>query len=87
MTRFIRSTALYEERIGEELVALDVAGGQCYGMNSVATKVWELLSAPRSLEEICAILLQQFDVDEARCQQEVRELVDGMVQDGLVRSA
>jgi hypothetical protein len=87
MARFIRSSTLYQEQVGDELVALDVQRGQCYGMNAVATEVWELLSTPRSIAEICDHLIAQFEVDNQTCQSEVSRLVDELLADGLVSYA
>ena len=43
-----RATELLEADLGDELVALDQAQGQCFGFNGVATSVWRLLASPRS---------------------------------------
>ena len=35
-----RRTELMEAELGDELVGLDPAAGECFGFNSVATSVW-----------------------------------------------
>lgn len=83
MTRFVRVAQLHEERVGAELVALDVENGKCFGMNAVATRVWELLANPVSVEELCGVLTDEYDIDDARCRSQVVELLDQLQTDKL----
>lgn len=80
-----RATELLEADLGDELVALDVEGGTCFGFNSVATGVWRLLASPRSFGELKQALLAQYEVGEEQCEGELRELLGDLVQKGLIR--
>ena len=79
-----RKSNLLETRIDDEIVALDVDGGQCYGMNAVASDVWELLSECTTVDEISLELCRDFDIDMASCLDEVRALVLRFQSDGLI---
>lgn len=80
-----RATDLLEAELGDELVALDPAAGQCFGFNGVATSVWRLLAEPRSAAEIEKALTAEYDVDQTRCHAELRDLLADLVAKGLVR--
>ena len=80
-----RATELLEADVGDELMALDVEGGNCFGFNSVATSVWRQLASPRSFEELSQALLADYEVDTDRCAEELRELLDDLLDKGLVR--
>lgn len=80
-----RATELLEADLGDELVALDQAQGQCFGFNGVATSVWRLLASPRSAGEIEKSLMAEYDVEQARCRAELGDLLDDLVAKGLVR--
>lgn len=67
-----------------EIVALDIEGGDCYGFNQVASTVWESLERTTTIDAICALLGEQFDVEEDRCRDEVVALINRLAQDGLV---
>ena len=54
---YARRIELMEAELGDELVALDVEAGSCFGFNEVATFVWRLLATPRSLADIRSHLL------------------------------
>ena len=85
--RFERAAALLEAEVGEDLLGLDAAAGACFGFNSVAADVWRLLDAPRSFDELHEALLQDYDVSSAVCAADLRELLDVMIEQGLVRSS
>ena len=80
-----RATHLLEADLGDELMALDAEGGHCFGFNSVATGVWRQLVRPKSFAELLEALLAEYDVDREQCRAELGELLDDLVEKGLVR--
>jgi hypothetical protein len=79
-----RALDLLEAEISDELVALDPSQGECFGFNSVATAVWQQLKEPRSLDQLKAHLLAEYDIDEGTCETELRELLDELEEKGLI---
>lgn len=73
-----------ESRIDEDLVALDVQQGSCYGFNATAARVWALLEQPRLLSEVREILVDEYHIEPEDCDQELRMLLARLKQDGLV---
>jgi hypothetical protein len=80
-----RAASLLEADLGDELMALDVEGGTCFGFNPVATGVWRHLTSPKSFDELKEALLAEYDVSSEQCSQELRELLDDLVEKGLIR--
>lgn len=76
--------AIFSE-VGEDIVALNVERGNCYGMEQVTASVWQLLSSPQTLDQICARLVEIYDVDPQTCQTEVQTLIDDLEAEGLIR--
>lgn len=81
-----RAVDLMEADLGDELVALDPNAGDCFGFNSVATSVWRQLEQPRTFEELRDALLNEYEVDQQRCAQELQELLQDMSKRGLIVS-
>ena len=79
-----RNENIMEADIGDELVALDVQDGSCFGFNAVATDVWKFLATPRSRTELQAELTSRYDVDAGQCASELESLLDQMARMGLV---
>lgn len=79
-----RAADLLEAHLDEELVALEPKRGECFGFNEVATRVWESLETPKSFDELRDELLQCYDVSPDQCTRELRDLVDDLLDKGLV---
>lgn len=86
-TRYRRSDQALSADVGEDIVALHVANGACYGMEKVASHVWQLLDRPTGLDAICQELLGTYEVDPDVCHAEVGQLIDQLVREGLVEVA
>jgi hypothetical protein len=73
-----------EAELGDELVALDPDGGNCFGFNGVATSVWRRLSEPKSFDQLRDELLDEYDVDRDQCSKELQGLLDDMIAKRLI---
>ena len=75
---------LLDASIDDEVVLLDMQAEKIYGMDPVASRVWELLAQPRNLEEVCDLLVQEFDVDRSICERDVLDYVGHLIEANLV---
>ncbi len=71
--------------LGQETVILQLQNGQYYGLNEVGSRVWELIQQPRTTEEIETSLLEEFDVAQDRCREDLASLLQDMAAAGLVQ--
>lgn len=55
------------------LAILNLKDGVYYGLNSVGSRIWSLLQAPKSVTDIRDTLLSEYDVETEVC---TRELID-----------
>ncbi len=58
--------------------------GNYIGLSDVGARVWELIEAPQSLDEVCARLVQEFDVTPEVCRAEVEGFLNELVKHGAV---
>ena len=75
--------AIFSE-VGDDVVALHIQRGQCYGMEKVTADVWNLLAEPSDLERLCSRLVERYDVHPDECRADVARLLDQMLKEGLV---
>lgn len=73
-----------EAELGDELVALDPAAGQCFGFNNVATSVWRQLEQPKDLNQLKDALAAEYDVEPERCERELKDLLDDLCEKRLI---
>ena len=58
---------------------------ECYfGMDATATGMWQALTASSSVEAAYGHLLDDYDVDEARLREDLREFVERLLEQGLI---
>ena len=79
-----RKGNLLEAEVDGELVALEVEKGSCYGFNRSATRIWQLAEQPISLSSLCDRLVGEYDVDRARCEEEVAGVIRELEREGLL---
>lgn len=78
--------ALFSE-VGDDVVALHIDRGQCYGMEKVSSAIWKLLEEPRDLDAICAGLIDQYAVEPGQCRDQVGPFLETLRAEGLVETA
>lgn len=62
--------------VAGEVVMMSARTGKHIGLNKMGARIWELLERPRSLDEICDTLVQQFEVAPEVCRAEVESFLD-----------
>ncbi|MFO1433614.1 MAG: PqqD family protein [Candidatus Competibacteraceae bacterium] len=79
----LSSKVLFQE-IDGEAVLLDFAGERYYRLDTVATRIWQLLEQHSELEAIVQMLCAEFDVDEAVLRQDVDNFINSLAGAGLI---
>lgn len=79
----IRNEGLLSAEVDGELMAMSVERDMCYGLNAVGTRIWALIAEARSINDICAQLRQEFDVEEEECRRDVVDLLEELRAEGL----
>lgn len=71
--------------LGDESVILNMKNSSYYGLNAVGASVWRLLQQRRSIAELRDAIVDEYDVELERCEQDVLELLDKLRSEGLVQ--
>jgi hypothetical protein len=74
---------IFSDLAGEAIV-LNLKSGVYYGLDSVGATVWQLVQQPVTVTCIRDALLQEYDVDPDRCEQELLAFFEHMLREGLV---
>ena len=84
MAGFIRNSKTISGRLHDEMVAMDPDKGKYFSLNPVATSIWEKLDKELTIEELCNMLIEEYDVDPDQCYSEVNEYLNEMIKLGLI---
>jgi hypothetical protein len=83
-TVVVRRNDVIDAEIDQEIVALNIENGTCYGLNRVGSRIWSLLAAPIRIGDICATLLTEYKVEPSSCERQVVDLLEEMRAEGLI---
>jgi hypothetical protein len=73
-----------EARVGDETVLLQRQRGTYYSLDPMGTRVWTLLKVGRSALEICALLAEEFGVEKAEVEDDVRKFLADLQANDIV---
>jgi hypothetical protein len=85
MIYYIQNKKVIQSRIGDEIVMLDVESGFYFGLNSVASVIWDMMKEKVDLGTMVDALIKEFDVDRSTCESDTLELIGQMVEKKIIR--
>src|SRR3984885_10079416 len=71
--------------LGEEAAILNLKNTVYYGLNPVGASVWNMLQQPKSIAELRDALIECYEVEPARCEQDLFDLLEKMQSEGLIQ--
>jgi len=79
-----RSDELVHSDMDGETVMMSIEQSQYYGLDSVGTRIWDLIENEMRVGDICAALMNEYDVTEQQCQQDVISFLQDMLDNNTV---
>jgi hypothetical protein len=81
---FTVSAQALSQEVNGETVILDLDSENYFGLNEVGTRIWQLLGEGRNTADIEQMLAAEYDVDEKQLRQDIDELLQQLLEAGLV---
>jgi hypothetical protein len=82
----VRSDGVIAGQVDKELVMMSVDRGLYYGLDAIGADIWQRLAQPLRVADLCAQLVQEYEVEEAECAADVLAMLNDMATDGLIVS-
>jgi hypothetical protein len=67
----IRRAELPSTELQGETVLLSLEEQSYFGLRATSRRIWQMLEQPRTLEQILATLLSEYEIDRQQCEREV----------------
>ena len=83
-TRIVVSPEVLMQEISGESVLLDLKSESYFGLDEVGTRIWRLVERDGHLKAVHSALQAEYDVDAARLEYDLKELMGRLVDAGLV---
>jgi Coenzyme PQQ synthesis protein D (PqqD) len=71
-------------KLEAEAVILNLETGTYFGLDAVGTRIWELIQQQGRVDAVLEALLQEYEVEPARCERELLELLQQLSTKGLI---
>jgi hypothetical protein len=78
------SETVFSQEIEGEIVLLDMASENYFGLDAIGSEIWALLQEGNSLQEVNDILLKNYDISPERLKHDLEVFVERLVENGLV---
>ena len=78
------SPEVHSQEVGGETVLLDLNSESYFGLDEVGTRIWQLLQESGDMESIFETILGEYDVEAEQLSKDLDELVQKLVEAGLV---
>jgi hypothetical protein len=79
-----RNEGIVSAEIDQEVAMLDIERGVCFGMNKIASRVWALVQRPARVSDICATLVNEYEVSPSDCERQILDLLEELLAEGLI---
>ena len=73
-----RTTSVMFTQVDRDKVMMDMEQESYFGLNAVASVIWDLLEEPATPANLCKSLLERFEVDQETCQRETLAVLERM---------
>jgi Coenzyme PQQ synthesis protein D (PqqD) len=70
--------------LGTETIILEPKTSSYYGLNDVATLVWNLIQTPKTVKEIQDAIVKTYEVEQEECQRDLWELIENLQSLSLI---
>ena len=81
------SPQVIAKQLGDELVILDLAGGSYFGLDAVGTRIWQLLREHKDLEQVCEVIVDEYEVSREELERDIIILLEELVTRELISPA
>ncbi|KOP22750.1 thymidylate synthase [Hapalosiphon sp. MRB220] len=70
--------------LGGEAVILNLKSGMYHGLNEVGSRIWNLIQTPKTVKDIRAAILAEYEVEAEQCDRDLLALVEDLLAAELI---
>ncbi len=67
-----------------EAAILNLKTSIYFGLNTVGASIWKLIQEPKKVSEIRDAIVEEYDVEPDRCENDILELLQELSEHGLI---
>ncbi len=82
-----RHNDMLSAEIGGEAIMMSIEKGAYFGLNPVATRIWDLIEQPKSIAELIQTITDEYEVSAEQAAEDVQAFVADMIERGIAQVA
>lgn len=83
-TLISRNHGIIHSDMDGETVMMSIDLGSYFGLNTMATFIWECIDTPSTVADIITSIREHFDVEQAKCEKDTLEFLNDMVERKII---
>ncbi len=80
----IASVEQISSDLGGEIVILNLKSGMYHGLNEVGSRIWNLIQTPKTVKDIKAAILAEYEVEAEQCDRDLLALLEDLLAAELI---
>jgi len=76
---------LLQSEIDGETIMMSIDNGKYYGLNTVASKIWEIIKNEPLFSELIDKLTSEYNVEKEQCIIDTKSFIENLVKNKLVK--
>ena len=81
----IRNPDLVSADMDGETVMMSIANGAYFGIGGIGASVWQMLETPQDLDTMVAVIMAEYDVEDATCRADLRGFLADLLRNDLIQ--
>lgn len=83
-TLIARNKGVLANKVGDEVVMMDMEKGKYFGVNKTGSYIWQLLEQPATIGELCDRLVADFGISKEQCTNELKPFIEQMQKENII---
>lgn len=83
-TLIVQASSGVSAMMGEHLIMLNIEHGSYFDMNPTARLIWESLATPCTIDDLCAIIQEEYEVPEHSCRESVEHFILELQKENMI---
>ncbi len=84
-SKIILNQELLQSEIDGETIMMSIDNGKYYGLNSVASRIWEIIKDEPLFSELIEKLMEEYDIEKKQCEIETLDFLTNLIKNKLIK--
>lgn len=80
-----RDQNIVSSEIDGETVMMDTSFEKYFGMKAIATRIWQIIEQQTSLQTLCEMLVEEYDVSMEQCMEDIQPFIHELAEQKMIR--